>query len=61
MTHPYAMQRLLEHGPLTFSEMLDITGWSRGVLEDVLLRMSRRGDVRKTFSHGCHRFVYRLP
>lgn len=27
MTPSYALSRLLEHGPLPFSEILEVTGW----------------------------------
>lgn len=29
MTREYVMKRLLEHGPLTIAELLEITGWQR--------------------------------
>jgi hypothetical protein len=29
MTRTHAAQRLLAHGPLTFREFVEITGWSR--------------------------------
>lgn len=61
MTHTYAIRRLLEHGPLTFAELVEITGWERDNLTDVLRHMAKRGTIRRTFAKGCHRFIYRLP
>ena len=29
MTRKYALARLLEHGPLSIAELLEITGWDR--------------------------------
>lgn len=61
MTHAYAMRRLLEHGPLTYAELLEVTGWGSEVLTEMLRRMAKRREVQRCFAPGCHRFVYRLP
>jgi DNA-binding MarR family transcriptional regulator len=60
MTRPYAMCRLLEHGPLRFAEMLEITRWPKPHLEIVLDRLEKRGRIRRFHQQGCHRNVYRL-
>jgi DNA-binding transcriptional regulator GbsR (MarR family) len=60
VTRPYAAKRLLEHGPLTFAEFMEITGWPQYGLEDALRSLARRGIVRRFYVPGCHRFVYRL-
>lgn len=46
MTRPYALKKLLEHGPLTWVQMLEITGWSKRQLGSTLQRMSKRGEVQ---------------
>lgn len=60
MSRPYAMCRLLEHGPLKFSEMLEITRWPGPRLERVLENLEKRGRIRRFHVPGCHRNVYRL-
>lgn len=29
MTRMHALQQLLKHGPLTFAEMVEVTGWTK--------------------------------
>lgn len=60
MTRPYAATRLLEHGPLTFAEMLEITGWSEKTLESALRRLMRQGTVRRLHQRGRHRHLLAL-
>jgi DNA-binding MarR family transcriptional regulator len=59
MTRAYAIRRLLEHGPLTFAELLEIVGCTGKTLTDILARMAARREVERFFVPGCHRFVYR--
>lgn len=60
MSSTYAMCRLLEHGPLKFSEMLEITRWSLPRLHRALERLEEGGRIRRFHVPGCHRNVYRL-
>lgn len=59
MTHTYAAKRLLEHGPLTWREMADITRWQRGALDAALRCLMETGLVIAERS-GPHRNRYRL-
>ena len=45
MTHTYAARRLLEHGPLTMAEFMEITGWSWNSARSALNRLMERGEV----------------
>ena len=56
----YVARRLLEHGPLTFSEMLEITGWQKKRLFETLCRLTRSGVARRQVQRGRHRFIYAL-
>jgi hypothetical protein len=58
MTKPYAARRLLEHGQLTFAEMLEITGWKKQILFHAIKRCMERGEVRRVCEAGCSRYVY---
>jgi predicted transcriptional regulator len=55
MTRIYALERLLEHGPLTISQLIDITRWPRNTLVGTLRRL--RDDRIVTVDSGN---VYRL-
>lgn len=46
MTRIYALERLLEHGALTISELITITGWPRYTLTGSLTRLRLDGIVR---------------
>ena len=46
MTRPYALARLLEHGPLTFGELREVTGWPVERLTVVIERMSLDGRIK---------------
>lgn len=39
MTRSYAAKRLLEHGPLTHSEFVSITGWPCKIASNVLRKL----------------------
>jgi DNA-binding transcriptional regulator GbsR (MarR family) len=60
MTRAYAAARLLEHGPLTFSEFLAITGWRKQRAWAVLETLVSRRVVQFTEALGCRRRVYML-
>jgi len=45
MTHTYAAQKLLEHGPLSFGEFMTITGWKRVTCKRILEYLSELGAV----------------
>jgi hypothetical protein len=59
MTRTYSMRRLLEHGALSFSELLAITGWPRGAVKAALARLDEAGLLRAEQA-GPHRNVYGL-
>jgi hypothetical protein len=59
MSRTHAARRLLEHGPLTFGELLEITGWPLGSLKCAIARLMERGEVVPEHC-GPHRNVYRL-
>lgn len=60
-TKAEAMTQLLRHGPLSFFEAVEITGWKRKCVEKALRKMASREQVERFFVPGRHRFVYRLP
>lgn len=45
MTRIYALERLLEHGPLRMAELIAITRWPRYTLTGSLARLRRHGIV----------------
>ena len=47
MTRIYALERLLEHGPLTIGELIEITRWPRYTLTGSLTRLQKDGIVRR--------------
>lgn len=52
MTRSHAARRLLQHGPLTFAEFADITGWPSRVCTRVLHRLTdRTGCVTRIGRH----------
>jgi len=60
MTRTYAAKRLLEHGPLTFSEFVEITGWTTRQVEWVVYAMLDQGLIHHTSEIGCRRRLYAL-
>ncbi len=60
MTRTYAAKRLLEHGPLTFGELVEITGWSSRQVESVIYSMVDQGLVQHTSELGQRRRLYAL-
>jgi predicted transcriptional regulator len=59
MTYTYAAKRLLEHGPLTFTEFREITGWMRRTCE-VALRNLIETELAVTEKLEDGRLLYRL-
>jgi transcription initiation factor IIE alpha subunit len=59
MTHTHAIKRLLEHGELTWSELMEITGWSFNSLRSAIARLMEAGAVEKA-PIAPRRNVYRL-
>lgn len=47
MSRLYATMKLLEHGPLTFREFADITGWSAGQCRRTLEILQSRNRIRQ--------------
>jgi DNA-binding transcriptional regulator GbsR (MarR family) len=45
MTRTYTAKRLLEHGPLTFAEFMEITGWRIRIAVSALRRLISWGLV----------------
>jgi len=48
MTRTYALRKLLEHGPLTFPELLQITRWEREQLAMALDELDMNREVMTT-------------
>lgn len=59
MTRTHALRGLLEHGPLTWSELLEITGWPVGSLKCAIARLVEYGSI-EVEACGCRRNLYRL-
>ena len=59
MTHTYALKRLLEHGPLTFAEIVDISGWAFSSVDSALRRLIN-ADVVEQKALDARRFHYAL-
>ncbi len=52
MTRIYAAKRLLEHGPLTRSELRCITGWHQSTVSAVLARLLSSGIAKQEIGEG---------
>jgi predicted transcriptional regulator len=59
MTRTYTAKRLLEHGPLTWRELLEITGWREGALKGAIQSLIET-EVVVAEKATAHRNVYRL-
>lgn len=46
MTRTYALRCLLEHGPLTFAQALEVTGWPVPTLWSAIRRLLRAQVIR---------------
>lgn len=60
MSRSHATRQLLKLGPLTFRELLEITGWTRMQARDVLGHLLEREEVKRITERGTHRFLYGL-
>jgi predicted transcriptional regulator len=47
MTRSYALKKLLEHGPLTRREILEITGWKVKQVHFTLAYLAHTGAIVK--------------
>ena len=47
MTRTYALKRLLEHGPMTTDEIIEVTGWGKNATVYSLKHLRRYGLIRK--------------
>lgn len=47
MTRSYALLKLLEHGPLSRSEILEITGWTKQQVHSVLQYLAELEKIIK--------------
>lgn len=58
MTRFYAAKRLLQLGPLTFAELIDITGWSVKQVEKTIYAMVDEGELIRFKQPGTRRNLY---
>jgi DNA-binding IclR family transcriptional regulator len=47
MTRSYALLKLLEHGPLSRREIVEITGWTEKHVHSVLQYLAELGKIAK--------------
>lgn len=55
MSRTYALQMLLEHGPLTRKEIRVITGWKSGAVSQTIIQLVEWGSIVE--QNG----IYKLP
>lgn len=60
MTRTYAAKRLLEHGPLSFAEFKEITGWTHRTAWRAIERLMQFGQVKPIYRTGYGRRLYQL-
>jgi DNA-binding MarR family transcriptional regulator len=62
MTRIYALERLLEHGPLTQAQLVEITRWPRYTITGSLRRLIQRDRIVRKMQRekGVLRCVYGL-
>lgn len=58
MSRRYALRRLLEHGGLTYREIVEITGWPRRSVDSALRKLLDGGVLRA--SGRRMKYVYAL-
>jgi predicted transcriptional regulator len=61
MTRTYALQRLLQHGAMSRTELAQVTGWAEKTLDRTLTWLTDAGRVERATATGVRRYVYRLP
>lgn len=54
MNRTYAARRLLEHGPLTFREFREVTGWPEKACRNTLRWLAETG---RAFTDGAWRLL----
>jgi DNA-binding HxlR family transcriptional regulator len=59
MSRTHCIRRLLEHGELTWGDLMAITGWSFNQLRGAMDRLMEAGVVQKE-PIAPHRNIYRL-
>ena len=59
MSKTYALRKLLEHGPMTYAELLEVTGWSHPALKSALARTIERGEVQPIPGYSRRGYGYR--
>ena len=60
MTRAQMLRALLAHGALGYTELLEITRWSRKAVEFALSEAIRQGMVRRCRWAGRSRWVYEV-
>jgi len=60
MTRTYAGRKLLEHGPLTFKQFVEITGWPKNTAADCLTRLRRNSAIRLGWTRSDYGNLIRL-
>lgn len=60
MTRCYAACKLLEHGPLSLREFIEITGWGRSIASARLNDLLLRGRVERRIVRGHRHYLYEL-
>ena len=60
MTRDYALRKLLEHGELTFGEIVEITGWSRPHAWKAIQKLMLQGciDAFGPFRKARYALIY---
>lgn len=55
MTRPYALARLLDHGPLTLAELIEVTRWPYRSTTAMLTRLQEEGRIvaERVSAHRC--------
>lgn len=59
MTSTYALQRLLQHGPMRRSELIEVTGWPERRVDKALYATTCDGRVQEV--RGQYGRFYSLP
>lgn len=52
MTKTYALKRLLEHGPMSWPELIDCTGWGPRQLQSAIRNCMETGAIKRA-PNGC--------
>jgi len=60
MTRAQMLRALLAHGELGYAELVEVTGWSRKVVEHALREAIQLGWLRRCRWVGRARWVYRV-